>query len=60
MYRIIEYQAGDGKWYELEVWDLIDPMNPANNQKLDFESHEITNVFDNPLNKNNENNSGEQ
>ena len=26
-HRKIEYQAGDGKWYTLEVWDIFDPLD---------------------------------
>jgi len=40
MKRKIQYQAGDGKWHELDIWDIIDPSDDvyvelkAENEKL--------------------------
>ena len=37
--RKIQYQAGDGKWYDLVIWDIIAPLNresqlTAENERL--------------------------
>ncbi len=42
MKRIISYQAADGKWHDLEVFDLIDPSDECGPQlvkRADTEAH---------------------